>query len=164
MSELYLVANVSHISAKKNFNLKNHMTVGKRISSSSKPDQPRFYSFICLEVTVLQRYTTVWWLLDLRQSDLFTLVSNSFVRRNFKIKNQITVGKNFSRATNLEQLRFSIFFGLEVAAFQRYTTVWWLLDLRQSDLFTLVGYSFARKNCNIKSQMTVGNNFSGATK
>ena len=88
MSELYLVANVSHISAKKNFNLKNHMTVRKRISSSSKPDQPRFYSFICLEVTVLQRYTTVWWLLDLRQSDLFTLVSNSFVRRNFKINKQ----------------------------------------------------------------------------
>ena len=83
MSELYLVANVSHISAQKIFNLKNHMTVGKRISSSSKPDQPRFYSFICLEVTVLQRYTTVWWLLDLRQSDLFTLIGNSFVRKNF---------------------------------------------------------------------------------
>ena len=95
MSELYLVANVSHISAQKIFILKNHMTVGKRISSSSKPDQPRFYSFIRLEVTVLQRYTTVWWLLDLRQSDLFTLVGYSFVRKSFEIKNQMTVGKRF---------------------------------------------------------------------
>ena len=33
------------------------------------------------------------------KSDLFTLVGNSFARKNFKIKNQITVGKNFSRAT-----------------------------------------------------------------
>ena len=39
-----------------------------------------------------------------------------------------------------------------------------LLDLGNTDLFTLVGYSFARKNYNIKNQMTVGKNFSGATK
>ena len=36
----------------------------------------------------------------MRQSDLFTLVGNSFDRKNLKIKNQITVGKNFSGATD----------------------------------------------------------------
>ena len=92
------------------------------------------------------------------------VVGNSFVKKNFKIKNQMTVGKQISRAPKWDQPRFSIFFGLEVTAFQRYTTVWWLLDLRHSDLFTLVGYSFARKNYNIKNQMTVGKNFSRATK
>ena len=30
---------------------------------------------------------------------LFTLVGNSFGRKNLNIKNQMTVGKNFSRAT-----------------------------------------------------------------
>jgi len=38
-------------------------------------------------------------LLVWRQSDLSTLVGYSFVRKNFKIKNQMTVGKSFSRAT-----------------------------------------------------------------
>ena len=37
--------------------------------------------------------------MDLGQSNLFALVSNNFVRKNFKVKNQIIVGKNFSRAT-----------------------------------------------------------------
>ena len=39
-----------------------------------------------------------------------------------------------------------------------------VMDLGHSDLFTLVGYSFIRKNLNIKNQMTVGKNFLGATK
>ena len=75
------------------------------------------------------------------KSDLFTLVGYNFVRKNFKIKNQMTVGKRFSRATKWDHPRFFIFFGLEVTAFPRYTTVWWLLDLGNSDLFTLVGFS-----------------------
>ena len=87
-------------------------------------------------------------LLDLRNSDLFALVSNSFVRKNLNIKNQTTVGKNISRATIKEQPRFSIFFGLEVKLLPRYTTVWSLLDLEHSDLFTLVGYSFVKKKKN----------------
>ena len=62
-------------------------------------------------------------LLDLGHSDLFTLVGNSFVGRKLNIKNQITVGKNFSGATKLEQLRFSTIFSLEVTAFPRYTMV-----------------------------------------
>jgi len=57
-----------------------------------------------------------------------------------------------------------MFFGLEVTAFPRYTTVWWWLNLGHSDLFSLGGYSFVRKNSNIKSQMTFEDNFSGATK
>ena len=104
------------------------------------------------------------WLLNWRESDLFTLVGYSFVRKNCKTKNQITVGKIFSRATKWDYPRFFIFFGLEVTAFSRYTTAWWLLDFGHSNLFTLVGFSFARKNLNIKNQMTVGKIFSRATK
>ena len=54
----------------------------------------------------------------------------------------MTVEKEISRATKLDQPRFSIFFGLEVTASQRYATIWWSLDLGHSKLFTLVGYSF----------------------
>ena len=93
----------------------------------------------------------------LLKSDLFTLVGYNFVRKNFKIKNQMTVGKRFSRATKWDHPRFFFFFGLEVTAFPRYTTLWWLLDLWSSDLVTLVGYSFVRKNLNIKNQMTFCN-------
>ena len=102
--------------------------------------------------------------MDLGHSDLFTLVGYSFVWKNFNNNNQMTVRKNFSRAIKWDQPRFSIFFCLEVTAFPTYNTVWWLLDLGHTNLFTLVGYSFVRKNFNIKNQMTVGENFSGATK
>ena len=51
------------------------------------------------------------WLLNWRESDLFTLVGYSFVRKNCKTKNQITVGKIFSRATKWDYPRFFIFFG-----------------------------------------------------
>ena len=44
------VANVSHIVAKKNYESKNHMTVGKNFSSPAKPDQAGISSFIRLEV------------------------------------------------------------------------------------------------------------------
>merc|ERR1712212_858734 len=44
----------------------------------------------------------------------FTLVGFSFVRKNLNIKNQMIVGKSFSRATKWDQPRFSIFVGLEV--------------------------------------------------
>ena len=77
----------------------------------------------------------------LLKSDLFTLVGYNFVRKNFKNKNQMTVGKRFSRASKWDHPRFFFFFGLEVTAFPRYTTLWWLLDLRHSDHFTLVGFS-----------------------
>ena len=58
-----------------------------------------FGDWFSLEVTAFPRYTTVWWLLDLGNSDLFTLVANSFVTKNSDNKNKMTVGKNFSRAT-----------------------------------------------------------------
>ena len=77
------------------------------------------------------------------------MVGYSFVRKNFKIKNQITVRKKFSRATKWDHPRFFIFFGLEVTAFPRCTTVLCLLDYRHSDLFTLVGYSFVREDSNV---------------
>ena len=51
------------------------------------------------------------WLLNLREYNLFTLVGYSFVRKNCKTKNQITVGKIFSRATKWDYPRFFIFFG-----------------------------------------------------
>ena len=102
--------------------------------------------------------------MDLGHSDLFILVGYSFVWKNFNNNNQMTFRKNFSRAIKWDQPRFSIFFGLEVTAFIRYTIVWWWLDLGHSDLFSLGGYSFVRKNSNIKNQKTVENNFSGATK
>ena len=35
----------------------------------------------------------------LLKSDLFTLVGYNFVRKNFKIKNKMTVGKQISRAS-----------------------------------------------------------------
>jgi hypothetical protein len=38
------------------------------------------------------------------------------------------------------------------------------LDLGHSDIFTLVGFSFVRKNLNIKNLMTVGKSISRATK
>ena len=41
---------------------------------------------------------------------------------------------------NFVETPISRFFSLEITAFPRYTTVWWLLDLGHSDLFTLVGY------------------------
>ena len=50
MGNLDLVATVGHISAEKNYNIKNHMTVGKRISRSTKPDQPGLISLIRLKV------------------------------------------------------------------------------------------------------------------
>ena len=50
-----LVAVLGHISAENNYNIKNHKTVGKRISSPTKPDKARFFNFIRLEVIVLQR-------------------------------------------------------------------------------------------------------------
>ena len=140
------------------------MTIGKSFPRATIWDQPRFFNPFGLEVTAFPRYTTVWWLLDLGHSDLFTLVGYSFVRRNLNVKNQITVGKKFSRATKWDHPRFFIFFGLEVTAFPRFITVWWLLDLGHSDLFTLVGFSFVRKNLNIKNQMTVAKRFLRATK
>ena len=76
----------------------------------------------------------------------------------------MTVGKHISRAPKWDQPRFSIFFGLEVTAFLRYTTLWWLFVLEHSNLFTLVGFSFVRKNSSNKNQMTLGKKFSGATK
>ena len=117
------------------------MTVGKQISRAPKWDQPRFSIFLGLEVTAFTRCNTVWRLLDLGNSDLVTLVGYSFVRKNLNIKNQMTVGKRFSRATKWAHPRFFFFFGLEVTAFPRYTTLWWLLDLGHSDHFTLVGFS-----------------------
>ena len=83
--------------------------------------------------------------MDLGHSNLFTLVGYSFVWKDFNNNNQLTVKKNFSRAIKWDQRRFSIFFGLEVTAFPRYNTVWWLLDLGHSDLFIFVGYSFVRE-------------------
>ena len=108
-----------------------------------------FFIFFCITVTAFPRYTTVLWLLDFGQSDLFTLIGNSFPRKNSYNKNQMTVGKNFSGATKQDQPRFSIFFCLKVTAFPRYTTVLCLLDYRHSDLFTLVGYSFVREDSNV---------------
>ena len=52
MFDLDHVTYVSHISTKKNFKLKNRMTVGKNFSSPSKPDQAGIFSFIHLEVMV----------------------------------------------------------------------------------------------------------------
>jgi len=37
MGKLELVAIVGHISAENNYNIKNHMNFGKRISSPTKP-------------------------------------------------------------------------------------------------------------------------------
>ena len=76
------------------------------------------------------------------------------------MQTQVEQGKG----TTDHLMPFGDWFSLEVTAFPRYTTVWWLLDLAHSDLFTLVGYSFIRKNSNIKNQMTNGKNFLGATK
>ena len=119
----------------------NPMTIRKNFPGATIWDQPRFFIFFGLEVTAFPRYTTLWWLLDLWSSDLVTLVGYSFVRKNLNIKNQMTVGKRFSRATKWDHPRFFFFFGLEVTAFPRYTTLWWLLDLGHSDHFTLVGFS-----------------------
>ena len=102
--------------------------------------------------------------MDLGHSILFTLVGNSFVRKNLNNKNQIINRKNFKGATKWDQPRFSIYFSLEVTAFSKYITAWWLLDLGHSDLFTLVGYRFVRKNSNIRNQITIGENFKRATK
>ena len=87
--------------------------------------------------------------MDLGHSNFFTLVSYSFVWKNVNNNKKMTVIKNFSRAIKWDQPRFSIFFGLEVTAFPRYNTVWWLLDLGHSDLINLVSYSFVMKNLNI---------------
>ena len=60
----------------------------------------------------------------------------------------MTVGKQISRVPKWDQPRFSIFFGLEVTAFTRCNTVWRLLDFGNSNLVSLVGYTFVRKNVN----------------
>ena len=48
--------------------------------------------------------------MNLGYSNLFTLVGNNFVRKNSNNKNRMTVEKEISRATKLDQPRFSIFF------------------------------------------------------
>ena len=64
--DLDLVADVSYILDKKCTNSKNHMTIGKKISRSSKPDQAGIFSFIRLEVMILQRHPSWQWLLNIR--------------------------------------------------------------------------------------------------
>ena len=66
MVNLDHVANVSYILAKKCSNSKNDMTVGKKISRPSKPDQAGPFCFIRLEVMILQRQPSRWWLLSIR--------------------------------------------------------------------------------------------------
>ena len=72
MEVLYPVATVSHISARKKFNKKNHTTVEKEISRPSKPDQVGPFSFIHLEVMILQRQPSRWWLLSIRYREVVT--------------------------------------------------------------------------------------------
>jgi len=121
--------------------------------------------FFCgiIKTKCILRLTTIckWTFLFLAEG---AVVGYSFVKKNFKIKNQMTVGKQISRAPKWDQPRFSIFFGLEVTAFTRCNTVWRLLDFGNSNLVTLVGYSFLKKNLIIKNQMTVGKQISRALK
>ena len=42
------------------------MTVGKKISRPSKPDQAGLFSIFRLEVMILQRLPSWWWLLNIR--------------------------------------------------------------------------------------------------
>ena len=95
------------------------MTVKKQIARAPKWDQPRFSIFFGLEVTAFTRCNTVWRLLDFGNSNLVTLVGYTFVRKDLNIKNQMTIGKQISRALKWNQPRFFIFFGLEVTVFRR---------------------------------------------
>ena len=90
-----LVTNVAYISTKNKFELKNVMTVGKTISSPSKPDQPRFFSIFRLEVMVLQRQPSWWWLWNVRQLYVIAYTGNILAKNNLNKKNYMPVGKNF---------------------------------------------------------------------
>ena len=47
--------------------------------------------------------------------------------------------KELFKGSKMRSTAIFFFFGLKVTAFQKYTTVWLLLDLEHSDLFTYVG-------------------------
>ena len=112
-----LVTNVTYISAKNKFEFKNVMTVGKTISSPSKPDQPRFFCIFRLEVMVLQRQPSWWWLWNVRQLYVIVYTGNILGKNNFNKKNYMIIGKNFSSPTKRDQPGISSFIRLEVMAF-----------------------------------------------
>ena len=93
------------------------MTVEKKFSSPTKPDQPGIFSFICLKVMALQRQPSLWWLWNVRQLYVAAYTGNILAENNFNKKNYMTIGKNFSSPTKPDQPEISSFICLEVMAF-----------------------------------------------
>ena len=63
------------------------MTVGKNFSIPTKADQPRFFSIFRLEVMVLQRQPSWWWLWNVRQLYVVSYAGNILAKNNFNKKN-----------------------------------------------------------------------------
>ena len=80
------------------------------------------------------------WIWDIPTFSLWVAIVLSGKIPILKTRRQLKI--IFQGQQNKTNRNFFIFFGLEVTAFPRYNTVWWLLDLGHSDLFIFVGDSF----------------------
>ena len=95
------------------------MTVGKKISRPSKPDQAGPFCFIRLEVMILQRQPSWWWLLSIRYQEVVTYDAHILVKKHANTKNDITVGKKIPSPSKPDHVGLAHFFCLEVMVLQR---------------------------------------------
>ena len=72
-----------------------------------------------------------WWWWVIVDLDHVDNVSHISAKKYLKYKNHVTVGKKFSSPAKPDQAGIFIFIRLEVMAWQRKPSLWWLWNVRQ---------------------------------